>query len=135
MASFRRGNEERVNVFEVDETYLFKHYFEGEHVFRRLKGYYNNQAYRFEVPPSEFDELRSILSEEGYGLVLVDEIPPFVVVVKQYTAHPENVFKQSVIHRSSDGYNCFLLSDEEAVESAVEAGAARLGATGVENPF
>ena len=42
MAEFRRAGHEQVNVFEVDESYLFKHYFDSEEVFDRLKRHYNN---------------------------------------------------------------------------------------------
>jgi hypothetical protein len=135
MGAFRRASHEQVNVFEVDELYLFKHYFDGEDVFDRLKPYYNNQQYRFEVPPDEFEDLQAFLAEHGYGLVVVDVLPEFVVVVKKYTDHPENIFKTSVIQRSVDGYNCFLLTDRDAVDRAVDAGATRLPETGLENPF
>jgi hypothetical protein len=135
MAEFRRASDERVNVFEVDGLYLFKHYFDSETVFDRLKRYYNNQQYRFEVPPAEFVELQSFLERHGYGLVLVDELAVFVVVVRQYTSHPDNIFKASVVQRSVDGYNCFLLKDHSAVERAVEDGATRLEDADVPNPF
>lgn len=135
MAGFRRAGDEPVNAFAVDETYLFKHYFEGDEVFDRLKTYYNNQQYRFEVPPDDLDEIRRFLAEHGYGLVVVDVPEAFVVVVRKYTGHPDNIFKESVIQRSVDGYNCFLMTDQDAVDRAVEAGATRLAETGLENPF
>ena len=135
MAAFRRAGQEQVNVFEVDETYLFKHYFDGDEVFDRLKQYYNNQQYRFEVPPDEFEDLQSFLAEYGYGLVVVDAIEEFVVVVEKYTTHPENIFKASVIHRSVDGYNCFLLTDQAAVEQATREHATRLTETDLSHPF
>ena len=135
MAEFRQAGDERVNVFEVDETYLFKHYFESEDVFDRLKQYYNNQHYRFEVPPDEFEDIRSFLAEYGYGLVVVDAIDEFVVVVEKYTTHPENIFKQSVIQRSVDGYNCFLLTDQAAVEQATQEHATRLTETDLSHPL
>lgn len=133
--AFRRAGHEPVNAFPVGGAYLFKHYFEGDAVFRRLRRYYNNAQYRFEVPPDDFDEVRSFLADHGYGLVVVDELDPFVVVVLKYTSHPDNIFKESVIHRGVPDYNCFLMTDREAVERAVEAGATRLEATGLENPF
>ncbi|MFW6376531.1 MAG: hypothetical protein ACOC0F_01015 [archaeon] len=135
MSEFRRASHARVNVFEVDGTYLFKHYFEGEAVFDRLKPYYDNQAYRFEVPPDEFPGLRTFLADNGYGLVVVDAVDEFAVVVRQYTAHPDNIFKESVVQRRVGDYNCFLMTDQEAVEAAVDDGATRLTATGLENPF
>ena len=135
MAEFRRAGHEQVNVFEVDEIYLFKHYFDSEEVFDRLKQYYNNQQYRFEVPPDEFEDLRSFLEKHGYGLVVVDVLEAFVVVVKKYRVHPDNIFKASVIQRTVDGYNCFLLTDQAAVEQAVQDGATRVTETDVPNPF
>ena len=135
MASFHRASHERVNVFVVDETYLFKHYFDGEEVFDRLRRYYNNQQYRFEVPTGAFEDLQEFLADHGYGLVVVDVSEEFAVVVRKYTAHPGGIFKQSVIQRSVDGHNCFLLTDRDAVRQAVADGATRLTKTGFENPF
>lgn len=135
MASFSRAGHERVNVFEVDDRYLFKHYFEGEDVFDRLKRYYDNQGYRFEVPPDALEDLVEFLEKHGYSLVTVPDVEPYVVVVRKYTAHPENIFKASVIHRSADDYNCFLMTDQEAVAKAVAEGADRLTETDLKHPF
>lgn len=139
MPGFRRASTERINAFEVGEGYLFRHYFEGETVFDRLKPYYDPQQYRFEVPRAEFDDLRSFLADNGYGLVAVDAPEEFAVVVRQYTEHPENVFKAAVATRATDGYNVFLLKDREAVERAVDrdvgGGATRLVDTDLEYPF
>jgi hypothetical protein len=104
-------------------------------VFAQLKTYYNNQQYRFEVPPTEFDRIQAFLDDHGYGLVVVDALDAFVVVVTEYMAHPDNIFKASVIQRSVDDYNCFLMTDQVAVEQAVHEGATRLTDTGLENPF
>lgn len=135
MAEVRREGDKRVNVFEVDEIYLFKHYFEGEDVFDRLKKYHNSQHYRFEVPPDEFAAIRSFLADYGYGLVVVDATDEFVIVVEKYTTHPENIFKQSVIQRSVDGYNYFLLTDQVAIEQATRKHATRLTETDMSHPF
>lgn len=135
MAGSRRADHEQVNVFEVDEIYLFKHYFDSEEVFDRLKKYYNNQQYRFEIPPSEYEDLRQFLEERGYALVVIEELSLFMVVVEKYTAHPENIFKASVIQRAIDGYNCFLLTGQEAVEQAVQNEAIRFTERNLGNPF
>lgn len=135
MVEFRRSDSEPVNVFEVDEMYLFRHYVNGEEVFDRLKQYYNNQQYRFELPPDEFDEIRSFLADHGYELVPIDAVAQFSVVVEKYTAHPENIFKASVAQRSVDDYNCFLMVDQFSVAVAVDDGATRLTNVDLENPF
>lgn len=135
MARSGRPSERQVHVFEIDETYLFKHYFEGEEVFDRLKPFYNTTQYRFEVPTDEFAQLRAFLTDHGYDLVEVETISPFVIVVEKYTAHPENIFKNSVVQRSVQNYNCFLLTDQFAVAEAISEGATRLSDTDLPNPF
>lgn len=117
---------ERVNVFNLDNTFLFRHYFEGDGVFERLQPYYNNQEYRFEVPDTEFPGLRSFLSDHGFELAVVDSPEKFVIAVRMYSAHPENVFKASVYQWSNQGYHFFLLKDQFAVAHAVAQGAKRL---------
>jgi hypothetical protein len=117
---------EPVNAFPIDNTVLIKHYFEGDDVFARLKPYYNGNAYRFEVPVGEFDSLRRYLFDHGYELTVIERQEPFYVVLPQYSAHPDGIFKQSVRHEVADGYHCFLMKDREAVEAMVVRGAERL---------
>lgn len=135
MGASRAGHREQVNAFQVDGVFLFKHYFDGDDVFDRLRQYYNNQQYRFEVPVEEFDDVRSFLSAHGYDLTAVESVSKFAVVVEKYTAHPENIFRASVLQRTVDGYNCFLMRDQFAVAEAVDEGATRLTNTDFENPF
>lgn len=135
MSEFVPAGTERVNVFVVEDVHLFKHYFEGDEVFDELRRYYNNADYRFEVPADDFERIRRFLADRGYGLVVVEDLEPFAVVVRKYTAHPENIFKGSVLHRSVGDYNLFVMTDREAVAEAVEAGAVPLAEAPVESPF
>jgi len=135
VGEFRRASHERVNAFPVDGRYLFKHYFEGDRVFARLREYYDAQGYRFEVPAGEFSDVQSFLADHGYGLIAVEAVPEFVVVVRKYTAHPDRIFQHSVVHGGRGDYNFFLLKDRAAVERAVDDGATRLVATDLPNPF
>lgn len=135
MGSGSTVDRERVYAFEVGDRYLFKHYFDGEAVFDRLKEYYNNHQYRFEVPPEEFEDLASFLADHGYDLDVRDDTEAFVVVVEKYTAHPDNIFKESVVQRGGGDHNFFLMTDQVAVERAVHEGATRLAETDLQNPF
>lgn len=125
------GDVDRVNVFRVDDRYLFRHYFD-EAVFDLLRRYYDTGGYRFEVPASRFDPLRVSLRDRGYELTVVDAFEPYTVVVRKYSEHPENVFKAAVIQRSTDDYNAFVLRDKRSVALAVKQGATRLVDTDVE---
>lgn len=132
---FRRAGDVRVNVFEIDERYLFKQYFESKDVFDRRKAYYIDRKHRFQVPADKFEEIRAFLADHGYGLVTVDAVPEFVVVVEKYSDHPEDLVKNTVIQRTVDGSNCFLLTDQVAVEQAVHNGATRLSETALRKPL
>lgn len=120
---------DRVNAFPINGMLLFKHYFEGEAVFARLKPYYNGSQYRFEVPAGNFDSLRRFLRGHGYDVGAVDRPEDYYVVVRQYSAHPDGIFKLSVHHQSIHGYNCFLMKDRKAVADVVAEGATRLAST------
>lgn len=134
MPDFHRASEERVNAFRVDEAYLFKHYFEGETIFDRLKRYYDNQQYRFEIPEDDFEEVQAFLADHGYALVEVDDPAAFTVVVEKYTDHPENIFKDSVLHQGGPDHNVFVMKDRVAVEQAELNGATRITETDLAAP-
>lgn len=125
----------RVAVFLIDERYMFKHYFNDGYVFNRLKEYYNNKQYRFEIPKNEYDSTRSFLQDRGYNLVLVDDMREYIIVVKKYTSPPENIFKDSIIQRSVGEYHCFLMKDANSVQQAPKNKAVKLPQTNLENPF
>ncbi|MFB6254792.1 MAG: hypothetical protein ABEI06_09285 [Halobacteriaceae archaeon] len=127
--------DERVNAFLIEDTYLFKHYFEGDEVFDILREYYNNYQYRFEVPVDEFNWVQSVLASHSYALVEVEDFRPYIVVVKQYTNHAENIFKDSVHHTSEQGYNFFLMKNKTAVETCIKQGATALQDHDMPSPF
>ncbi|MDX1747034.1 MAG: hypothetical protein R3324_13945 [Halobacteriales archaeon] len=135
MSEFVPASAERINVFHVGEAFLFKHYFDDDEIFDELREYYNHSQYRFEIPAPDFERIRLFLEDREYGLVVVDDIEPFSVVVRKYTAHPENIFKGSVLHRSVGDYNLFVMTDREAMADAVEAGATPLEDSSVESPI
>ena len=122
----QRDVGERVNAFPVADAYLFRHYFDGEAVFDRLRRYYEYEQYRFAVPTGEFDGVRRFLRDHGYRLEPVAAVESYAVAVRTYTAHPDNVFEESLFQRSRGDHTVFVMTDDAAVERAVAGGAARL---------
>lgn len=116
---------ERITVFRVGDEYLFSHYFDRTDVFEALREFYDEDAYRFEVPAEEFDEVRRRLSEAYYEPEVVEELEPYCVVTEKYAEHAD-VLRNSVLHWERRGHRFFLLEDELAVREAVEQGATRL---------
>lgn len=134
MSEFRRGSRSPIYAFPIGDHFYFKHFFEDSGVFERLQQYYNDEAYRFEVPPRDLPEVRSFLADRGFSLVPTDEIEEFVAVKRQYTDHPDVLFTESVIERSGGGYNFFLMKSPAAVERATKSGATPLVATDLAFP-
>jgi hypothetical protein len=128
-------DRERINLFAVDDRYLFKQYFEEDDLFAELRRYYNEDDYRFEVPQERFDEIRNILQEYFYDPVVVDEPEQFCVVYPKYSDHPDVLFKASVLQRSTGDHHVFLMKDELSVDQAVNNGAERLSDASVDSPF
>lgn len=119
---------EKINVFEMDGEYLFKHFFGRTDIFEAIAEYYNEQTYRFEVPKDEFESVKDRLKEEYFDLVIVDDIEPFCVVKEQYTEHAD-ILKQSVAHWERREHMFFVMKDDLAVREAEERGAERLEET------
>lgn len=119
---------ERINVFPIDEAYLFKHYFERSDLFEALRDYYDDDAYRFEIPADAFDRVRERLADEYYDLVVVDDPEPYCVVKEQYTPHAD-ILRNAVVSWERRGQRFFLLKDDLAVRQALEQGAERVAET------
>jgi hypothetical protein len=128
-------DREQINVFELDDTYLFKQFFDRDEVFDALRPYYNESEYRFEVPADEFSEVQDLLEEHFFDLTVVDDPDPFCVVKQKYTEHPDVLFKASVLQRERADYNVFLMKDQLSVEQAVTNGATRLADTDLDSPW
>lgn len=113
---------ERIDVFRLDDRYVFSRYFDREDVFRALREYYDDDDYRFSVPVDEFDEVRDRLREAHYEPAVVDDPGPYCVVTEKYAEHAR-ILRDSVANWERRGHRFFLMKDERAVEMAIERGA------------
>lgn len=121
------SDREPIYVFQVDDSYLFSHYFARTDIFSELQEYYNDE-YRFEVPEDDFPWVLELLEDNQYRPIRVEDIEEFAVVKEQYTEHAD-ILRNSVIHWNQDGYNLFVMQSPRAVEEAVERGATRIEET------
>jgi hypothetical protein len=115
-------------VFEVGNEYLFSHYFDREDVFEDLRDYYNDDAYRFEVPADEFDTVRERLEAAYFELTIITDLEPYCVVVEKYDKHAD-ILRESVVTWERRGHRFFLMQDELAVKEALDQGAEKLAET------
>lgn len=118
-------DKEPIYVFELDDTYLFKYYFERTDIFDTLREYYEDEEYRFEIPAEEFPEVQDLLENNYYKPIFVDDVENFAVVKEQYTEHAD-ILRNAVMHWTREGYHFFIMQDPVAVDQAVEQGATRL---------
>ena len=128
-------DREQVNLFRVEDRYLFKQYFDQDKVFTALRDYYNQDDYRFEVPPDAVEEVKQVLREHMFEPVVVDAPTEFCVIYPKYTDHPDVLFKAAVLQRSKRDKHLFLMKDRFSVEQAVNNGATRLADTDLDTPF
>jgi len=119
---------ERITVFRVDDEYLFSHYFDRQDIFADLSEYYNEDAYRFEVPTEDFDAVRERLEDAYFAPEIVTDLEPYCVVIDKYDEHAA-ILKQSVVTWERRGHRFFLVKDELAVKETLEQGAERIAET------
>ena len=97
MSDFRRGDRERINVLTVEDTYLFKRCV-FEELFSEIDRYYEEYDYRFEVPAGRFGFVEERLEEHEHAPV-VEDPGPFAVLKREYTSHPDALFRDAVYRR------------------------------------
>jgi len=119
------SDREPIYVFNIDESYLFTHYFARTDIFSELQFYYNDEEYRFEIPEDDFPRVLELLEENHYKPIRVEDIAEFAVVKEQSSEYAD-ILRNSVLHWSRDGYNFFVMQSPETVEQAVQQGASRL---------
>ena len=119
---------EEITVFPIEGEYWFSHYFDRTDLFEALREYYNEDAYRFEIPAEEFEEVREELAEEYIDLVVAEDLESYCVVIEQYTEYGD-ILRDSVAHWERQGHRFFLMKDELSVREAVEHRATRLSET------
>lgn len=127
-----RGVAECINAIRVNNLYLFKYYFAQDEVFRPIRRYYNDDAYRFEVPNKAFPDVQDFLQNYCYRLTVVDEPEQYCVVKPRHTKHPEVLFNASVLQQTYGRYHVFLMQDQRAVHQALDQGATPLTDTPAE---
>jgi hypothetical protein len=123
-------DREPINLFEIDDQYLFAHYFEREDVFDALSEYYNGDQYRFEVPLTDLDAVQATLDEHFYEpcIIKTADLAEYCVVKEQYTSHAD-ILRNSVVHWSREEHNFFIMKDESAKREALEAEASPISDT------
>ena len=119
-------DREPITVFKLDDTYVFKQYFDHDALFDDLRPYYNETEYRFEVPDTAFSEVENLLEEHFYEPDPVTELEPFCVVFPTDADQPDVLYKTAVLRHSHRDAHVFLLKNQLSVEQAVHAGAERL---------
>jgi len=118
-----------VNAYRIEDTYYFRHYFEEDGVFEKLRPHYQRYDYRFEVPANRFPEIKDFLEGRGYHLREVEDPESLAVVVRKFTDHPDVVFDESVIQTGVKRFNVFLMKDHATADRAIAAGARPLSDT------
>lgn len=119
---------EQITVFQIDDEYLFSHYFTRQDVFKELSEYYNEDKYRFEISLEDFEAVREYLADEYFELVVVDDLEPYCVVKEKYTEHAD-ILQNSVLHWERNGHLFFLMQDDLSTKEAIEQGAAPIEET------
>lgn len=117
-----------IHVFELNNRYAFKQFFDQSEVFDALREHYVSDEYRFEVPEAEFDDVEATLHDHGYEPTLVDDPEPFCVVIGQYEKHAD-ILKESVANWTRREHRFFLMRSPFAVEQAVQRGATPVAET------
>lgn len=114
-------DKEQINIFELNDLYLFSHYFENKVLYNQLKGWCVEHQYRFEVPTDEIDQIK-ILSQGFFDPVIIEDPTPYYVAIHNELEY-KNILINSVLNWAGGNQRYFLMKDQLSVETAIEKGA------------
>lgn len=124
-----------INVFEINDTYAFKQFFDQDDLFTQLEQYYNENAYRFELPTkADLNQVDDLLDGYFYDLHVVDNQAPFCVVIDRDKDHSD-ILRNAVVRYQRGDHYIFLMKDQLSVDQAVEHGATKLRETDLPLPW
>jgi len=129
MPSFDIDTEE-ITAFELGDRYLFTTYFDKEPLFNQLQQYYHSDKYRFEIPESDLKQVRQILDEFFYDLVIETSWEDYLVATDK-KADSSTILKNSVMKTRRGRHEIHLMKDKLSVEQALEHGATPLEKSGI----
>lgn len=114
---------ERITMFKVGKTWIFKYFFDDKEIFRQLADHYNKYSYRFEYKTiGERNKTLKLLEMRGFNVDLVEDMKGYVVKLDRYSKYA-SVLKNSVTHIETPEWRIFLMKDLAAVEEALRQGA------------
>jgi hypothetical protein len=113
-----------INIFKLNNNYVFKQYLGDRELFKQLGDYYNQPKYRFEIPEADLEKVQDILQAAGYDLTIIDNPKEFVVTIGRFQKHKE-ILKNSVDVEEVGDDKIFLMKDQETVEMALSMGATK----------
>ncbi|KXA99553.1 hypothetical protein AKJ40_02870 [candidate division MSBL1 archaeon SCGC-AAA259M10] len=113
----------KINLFHIDSTYIFKHYFKDRDQFEDFRDYYNSLEFRFEVDENELEDAVEKLVDQGFSVNIVEreDIPEYTVVIDKYKKH-SHLLKKSVDVIEVGDEKALVLKDKVAKEEALDQG-------------
>ncbi len=115
--------KKRINIFKTGGSWVFKHYFEDQQIFRDLAEYYDKNGYRFVLKTlGERNKALKILERRGFEMVAIENAKGYVVKIGRYSRYAP-LLKNSVAHIETPEWRIFLMKDLAAVEEALRLGA------------
>jgi len=80
----------RIIVFKVGKLWLFKQFFDNKEIFKALRGYYNQDSYRFEFnTTADRNNALKILERNGFDYELVEDLRGYVVKLPKFAKYAQ----------------------------------------------
>lgn len=112
-----------INIFKLNGSYYFKHFFDEPELFRELEPFYEKSRYRFKMATvGERNKVMKLLEMKGYDLTLIEDPAPFTVEIERHRKYGE-ILKNSIESYPQRDKIIFVMKDMVWVEQAVAMGA------------
>ena len=99
-------DREEITAFELDGRYIFKQYFDNDDRSQELEQYYNADRYRLEIPEGKLSEVRQVLDNYFYELVIEDSPEEYCVVAGEET-DTNTILRSSVMSKQHRNHGIY----------------------------
>jgi hypothetical protein len=112
----------RINIFKLNKSYYFKHFFDDPEIFRELEPYYEKASYRFKMASAGArNKVMKLLDRKGFDPNIIEDAAPYTVEIGKYQNYGD-LLKNSVESYPLRDRIVLVMKDMLWVEQALAMG-------------
>lgn len=126
------AEKEEVSAFNLEDTYIFKTFFQEDSVFNQLQKYYNKYKYQFEVLEENQKKREQLLDKYYYELEVINKFEDYCAVAEKETISSD-ILRNSVVRKQRKKHEISIMKNEIPEKRVLKHSAERIEKSEIQN--